>query len=213
MKAITEVDNKENKDIFGTIFLIANIIVAAFIISFLLEIFLWTITPSFGLSEEMNMFLIFTFPTFIGFILFPILFLIRYKRMTLTKIGFTNRFNGLAMITLIISCSAIIYILYNYFSIAWNSFIHFTVIGFGEELLFRGIMLVELCKIMKPVLALFISSFVFAVVFHSGESFIDNITIRLFLGVTLGVIFLYTKNLWAVGFLHVAYNLFISFSI
>ena len=73
-----------------------------------------------------------------------------------------------------------------------------------EELLFRGVLQNLLVRwLKKPVLALIITSVLFSLIHSSYYLFIS----RFVLGYALGLLFLYTKNIWVNIFTHFMNNL------
>jgi len=79
------------------------------------------------------------------------------------------------------------------FGLIVNIFIIALVPAFGEEFLFRGIILRLFKEIVKNVhLAVFISAFIFSLFHLQFFGFLP----RLLLGMILGYLFVYTKNLW-----------------
>ena len=83
------------------------------------------------------------------------------------------------------------------------------MIGFYEEIVFRGYVLQNLLKSWNKWLALAVSSLVFAS-FHLNNPGMTLIPfINLFLaGVILGISYVYTKNLWFAIAFHFAWNFF-----
>jgi len=65
--------------------------------------------------------------------------------------------------------------------------------GIGEELLFRGIVQKQIGGILRsPIAAIWIAAFIFSAIHMQFEGFLP----RLILGVVLGYLYYWTKNLW-----------------
>jgi membrane protease YdiL (CAAX protease family) len=74
--------------------------------------------------------------------------------------------------------------------------------GIGEELIFRGILQKQFAGLFKnPVLAIWISAFIFSAIHMQFEGFFP----RLVLGATLGYLYYWTGNLWVPMIAH-AFN-------
>ena len=74
-----------------------------------------------------------------------------------------------------------------------NLFLIAIIPAFGEEILFRGVVQRKLSLLFNsPVLAIFITSFVFSLIHFQFFGFFP----RFFLGLLLGYLFYYSNNLW-----------------
>lgn len=75
--------------------------------------------------------------------------------------------------------------------------------GIGEELIFRGIIQKETGKILKsPLLAIWVTGFIFSAIHLQFEGFLP----RMVLGVALGYLYYWTKNLWVPIIAHMFNN-------
>lgn len=85
----------------------------------------------------------------------------------------------------------------------------FTLVAISEEVLFRGYVLRNLMVSFNPYIALIVSSSLFAIL-HGFNPNIDSFALfSLFLcGLSLGISYIYTKNLWFPIALHLSWNLF-----
>ena len=84
----------------------------------------------------------------------------------------------------------------------FNIFLIALIPAIGEELFFRGIIQQKLENILAPHLSVFITSFIFSAIHFQFFGFLP----RLFLGMILGYLFLYSRNLWASIFAHFINN-------
>ncbi len=89
------------------------------------------------------------------------------------------------------------------------SFVIFLIVAFTEEIFFRGYILRNLLYSFNKYASLIISSLIFAL-FHGLNPNINLITFSsLFLaGLSLGITYIYTKNLWFPIALHFSWNFF-----
>ncbi|PQV47265.1 hypothetical protein CLV33_10747 [Jejuia pallidilutea] len=89
------------------------------------------------------------------------------------------------------------------------SIITFVIVAVVEEALFRGYILRNLMLSFNKYIALFVSSILFSFM-HGANPNINTIAlVNLFLaGLTLGVSYIHTKNLWFPIALHLSWNLF-----
>ena len=80
-------------------------------------------------------------------------------------------------------------------------------IGAFEEILFRGLLLAELCKVTRPVIALLIQAGIFAL-FHldQAQSSVFFILSLFIVGWVLGFVTIKQRTLWSVIGAHVAWN-------
>ena len=84
-----------------------------------------------------------------------------------------------------------------------NLFIVALVPAIGEEFLFRGVMLRLFKEMFKNIhVAIFISAFIFSLIHMQFYGFLP----RLFLGMVLGYLFVYTGNLWVPIVFHFVNN-------
>ncbi|MBC6492597.1 CPBP family intramembrane glutamic endopeptidase [Flavihumibacter stibioxidans] len=81
------------------------------------------------------------------------------------------------------------------------------LVGFYEELVFRGYFLGNLLHSMKPAIALPVSAAIFAVLHGANPNTSWLALINVFLaGLLLGINYIFTRNLWFGIALHVAWN-------
>lgn len=89
------------------------------------------------------------------------------------------------------------------------SIIHFAIVAVVEETLFRGYILKNLMSSYNKYIALIVSSILFSLM-HSFNPNVDLFSLfNLFLGgISLGLSYIYTKNLWFPIAMHLSWNLF-----
>ncbi len=190
-----------------------NLVVGCFGISIILPFIILFGIDRLSVSEDLSILFLFTIPAFIGFILFPVSWYLFSHKHQLQDVGMVKRIDKATVTICALSFGIIVYTCFHIQYVPWIMLVHFAVIGLGEELVFRGILLHRLQKVMDNWLAVLISAAVFAFVFHSGQPFLDNVSYRLILGVVFGLIFLHTKNIWGVACIHFAYNFFITYQL
>ena len=72
----------------------------------------------------------------------------------------------------------------------------------GEELVFRGMLQQQLQRLVKPILAIWITAIIFSAIHFQFEGFIA----RMILGAVLGYLFYWTNNLWVPIIAHFVTN-------
>lgn len=96
---------------------------------------------------------------------------------------------------------------------AWHSIdglfplVHLVTIALSEEFLVRSVVQERLARVLHPVWAVLITAAAFAFLLHSGRPFIQNLGIRMPLGVALGFLTYGSRTIWPAVFLHFTYNL------
>ena len=81
-------------------------------------------------------------------------------------------------------------------------------VGFGEEMVFRGILQTRVQKRTGPIIAILFSAFMFSVM-HSGYSSIEYLVYVFGVGIILGYAFFRTRNLIFVAMIHGFLNFFL----
>ncbi len=85
--------------------------------------------------------------------------------------------------------------------------IQLCAIGISEEILCRGVIYHEIDNAFhSKILSIFISSIIFAFLFHSGDSDFVNLVVRLPLGLAFAIMRCYTGNVYNSIVMHVWYN-------
>jgi membrane protease YdiL (CAAX protease family) len=85
----------------------------------------------------------------------------------------------------------------------------FISVAIGEELLFRGYILNNLSKLVRPNIALILTSLLFAILHFVTETISWVSFGNLFLaGIILGLPYIYTKSLWFPISMHFSWNFF-----
>lgn len=153
-------------------------------------------------------------PIFISFVLIPIYILKLTDKLNFKDIGLVDFLNKRTIITtlsiLFLFISIVMYTnKFNDIATNYYVFIHFMFIGISEEILTRGIMIHILSRNLGKVVSMILSSLIFAFVFHSNENILTNLIIRLPLGIILGSMYLYTKNLSSSILLHWFYDVIV----
>jgi hypothetical protein len=166
-------------------------------------------------NESMGMFktmVIFSFPMIIFFALIPIALHIR-KNGSLEKLGIKFKVDNRNLLIVLINTLLVIVMFYRIAMLGYSLnnliavFIQLLAIGISEEILCRGIIYDKIINITNnKIISIIISSAIFAFIYHSGESDVDNLLIRFPLGLTLGLLRAYTENIYGSILLHVWYN-------
>ncbi len=179
---------------------------------------------TFEVFENVYLFGLFQFGTFLFTLLLVYLFRNNYDRETVYSLGFAWRgwesdaLRGFLGGVLIISTGfLILWILGNLsvVQVTWNIpmllfyVFLFGVVAVNEELLVRGYILRNLMDSLSPFWAVLLSSLFFGILHGTN----DNVTaiglLNIVLaGVLLGVYYVYRKNLWFPIMLHLSWNYF-----
>lgn len=148
-------------------------------------------------------------PMFLALCLFPIIIEKTIKKSNPKEIGFVH-FSKIDPLSKGIISVCIIVILMVFILQGWSLvlplFIHYLIVGLGEEILFRGIFQRRLQKVFNPYTAIIITSFIFAFQFHTLGTIKENLFYRLPLGLLLGFVYYKCKNIWPNFMIHTAYN-------
>jgi uncharacterized protein len=91
---------------------------------------------------------------------------------------------------------------HNYSALLFNLFLIALLPAIGEELFFRGTIQKILYEKLNPVIAVWITAFIFSAFHFQFFGFIP----RLMLGALLGYVYLWTKNLWYPVVIHFLNN-------
>lgn len=155
---------------------------------------------------------VFSFPMFLFFVIIPI-FLQKRKHMSMECIGVkwkNDRKNIcilLVNICILAVCLGRLIVLYNNWSEVLPMIIQLCVIGISEEVLCRGIIYGEVHKATeKTWMAIIVSTFIFAFLFHSGDSDAANLFVRFPLGLIFALLRHYTGNVYSGAVMHTWYN-------
>lgn len=85
--------------------------------------------------------------------------------------------------------------------------IHFMIIAYSEEILYRVILLEELDASFNPLASIVISSLFFAFLGHLSEPILSNLIIRFPLGIILAFVKMKTHTVVFPTFVHALYNI------
>ena len=184
------------------------------------------LSDSSNIIEDMGMshFAILSLFQFGGIILTVWLFRVNVDKKSFVSLGFAIRnyksdlLQGLALgaglicigFVILYSLDAITVIKVEFDIISFCSYlIFFFIVAFGEEIMFRGYILTNLCESMNKYVALGISSLIFAIghLFNPNVSFLSFIDIFI-AGILLGIYYLHRRNLWFPIGLHLTWNFF-----
>jgi len=87
--------------------------------------------------------------------------------------------------------------------------IHFFVIALSEEFLIRSVVQQNIKKVAGDFWAIIVAALIFAFIIHLSNAFLDNLVLRLPIGIILGVVVFYARSIWPAVALHFAYNLIV----
>lgn len=168
-----------------------------------------------NLDDAQNAFqvlFIFSLPMLLFFVMFPLL-MEKRKKITLQDLGLKFEVNKKNIVLLIINLGLVVYSFYRMITSGGDLqriipvLIQLCVIGISEEVLCRGVIYYEIQKIVnKDILCIIISSLIFGFIFHSGDSDITNLLVRVPLGLLFGSIRHYTGNVYNSIVMHTWYN-------
>lgn len=88
----------------------------------------------------------------------------------------------------------------------WPYALHLFVISVSEEFYCRGVLNREFRKHYSPAASLWIVSLMFAFLFHMDEPLLQNLWLRLPVGLGLGYAYNKTGNLWIPVLMHTIFN-------
>ncbi|MDR3596028.1 type II CAAX endopeptidase family protein [Clostridium sp.] len=202
--------NKE--DFFNNVLKVIALAVLPSLMLLLLLISMSLLVGMFGIDQPLISILASqSIPIFISFALIPIYILKFTDKLTFNDIGLSGFKNRKAIIMnisiLILFVSIVIYAQkFNTLISNYYVFIHFMFIGISEEILSRGIIIHILSRNLSKIVSMIISSLIFAFILHSNEDILTNLIIRVPLGIILGSMYLYTKNLSSSILLHWFYD-------
>ncbi|MGG6432707.1 lysostaphin resistance A-like protein [Anoxybacillus sp. D401a] len=200
------------KEKVNELFYGGNIVIGSYISLFLLTVIVTFFTHGGLFNVKYNDISLYpiksliaiSFPMFITLCLFPLIIEKRMSKCNLRDIGFVHFSEiGFGSKGVIVVCICIIIAIFVYRPMRGIPplFIHYLIVGFGEEILFRGIFQRRLQKVFNPYISIVITSFVFAFQFHATGSLIDNLFVRFPLGLLLGFIYYRSKNMWTISIL------------
>jgi len=89
--------------------------------------------------------------------------------------------------------------------------LHFILIGYSEEMLYRMIILDRMKSSYNILESIVITSLIFAFLGHISESTLDNLTIRFPLGLFLAFIRIKFNNIGVPTIIHALYNILVTF--
>lgn len=142
----------------------------------------------------------------------PILLQVK-QGTSLKELGLQFERNKKSIVLLIVNCSVAIVIISRIVILEANMtealpiVIQLCAIGISEEILCRGIIYHEIDKgFQNRVISIIISSIIFAFLFHSGDTDLANLFIRLPLGLLFAVIRCYSGNVYNGIVMHIWYN-------
>ncbi len=168
-----------------------------------------------SLDDAKNAFqvlVIFSLPMMLFFAVLPVL-LERKRKVTLQELGLAFEKNKKNIILLVANTGLLVYSFYRMLVSGAEMeriipiLIQLCVIGISEEVLCRGVIYYEIQKaVNNPILCIVISSLIFGFVFHSGDSDMANLLVRVPLGLLLGSVRWFTKNVYNSVIMHTWYN-------
>ncbi len=156
--------------------------------------------------------LVFSLPMLLFLAAIPVLLECR-KKATFKELGLVFEKNKKNMILLCINVIAALCMFgklifsEDSFGTVFPMLVQLSAIGISEEIICRSVLYHETKQVLKKDLwALIITSFIFAFLFHSGDSDMANLAVRVPLGLMLGSVRWYTGNVYNSILIHIWYN-------
>lgn len=156
--------------------------------------------------------LVFSLPMLLFLAAIPVLLECR-KKATLKELGLAFEKNKKNVILLCINVVVVLCMVgklifsEDSFETVFPMLVQLSAIGISEEIISRGVLYYETKQVLKKDLwALIITSFIFAFLFHSGDSDVANLAVRVPLGLMLGSVRWYTGNVYNSILIHIWYN-------
>lgn len=149
-------------------------------------------------------------PVLISYGLIPILIFIIIEKLKLVDIGL--KWNKNYQVTVLNMIIVIIFMIYLFYKEIFNYnegvfVLHYFCVALAEEILVRGIILYKLSALVKKKwVAIVISAFIFALVFHSTDGIIMNIVYRVPFGIITAILYKKTDSLMSSITFHWIYN-------
>ncbi|MGT2757667.1 CPBP family intramembrane metalloprotease [Streptococcus ovuberis] len=142
----------------------------------------------------------------------PTIFALVVQPIFLEKVLFKSKVNFSKHIIVVIS--ALVSILICYFvNIPENIILilHFILIGYSEEILYRMIILDRMKSSYNILESIVITALIFAFLGHISEPILDNLMIRFPLGIFLAFIRIRFNNIGIPTIIHALYNVLVTF--
>lgn len=181
----------------------------------LMPLLLWggMITSVDDAENITQTFVIFSFPMILFFVILPVI-VQKLRGIGLKELGikFVKKKRTLIMLAInlvivIAVYTKVVYVMQLGVEELISMAIQLVVIGIAEETLSRGIIYYEIKNVFNSnVVAIIISSLIFAFLFHSGDGDLNNLLIRFPLGLVLALIRCHTGNIYNSVAIHVWYN-------
>lgn len=150
-----------------------------------------------------NILLLLSTPTIIALVVQPIV---------LEKILFKSKVNySKSIIVVILALISILLSSFGNVSERAIVILHFILIGYSEEILYRMIILDKMKSSYTILGSILITSLIFAFISHISEPFLDNLIIRFPLGIILAFLRIKFNNIWLPTIIHALYNVLVSF--
>lgn len=157
---------------------------------------------------------VFSLPMLLFFVIVPVMVQLKNK-VSLEELGLKLKIDKKNIILITINLSVVGYMFYRIVILgkSWDSVIpvllQLCAIGISEEVLCRGVVSYKINQIINSkLICVLISSLIFAFLFHSGDTDLANLLVRLPLGLILGAVRYYTGNVYNSIAMHIWYNAF-----
>ncbi len=159
--------------------------------------------------------LIFSVPMVLFYIVLPLIMKIKVEKVPFQDIGLIYRKSKLSLGFIVTFSLILITLIIKSYTMelpipAFTIILSFMIVAIAEEIMLRGIIQHEVEKIFNPVISVFITSLIFAFIYHSGGDVYDNLFIRFSIGLILGFIRLKTGSLYNSILFHWVYNIFVT---
>lgn len=195
---------------------ILPLLLLAFLVILLSSFFLDGITTDINnVNSIVEVILGFSMPMIIGLIIIPFIFQRRVRKRTLSQLGLSLKKSPKSIVTLTLLVIAgvlisVIFIHHHELQLE-GMILSFVVVAVTEEFYVRGVLYHELENYWNAKVAIFVSSFIFAFVYHAGADFMLNLLFRLPISIILALIRYKFNNIYYCSVVHYIYNLLVNF--
>lgn len=163
------------------------------------------------LPFESTIFISMTLPILVSLFIIPLIYILVLSRSNRNLLDLKCRKREIAYTAVGILLFSLIYFVTNKdkfgSQITLFLMIHYMIAAFCEEFLYRNIILKRLLESWGIISSIIISSVIFSVIGHIGESPVDNLIYRFPLGIFFCIFRLKSKSLLYTSAIHAFYNL------
>ena len=173
--------------------------------------FVGNVNDAGGFTES---FFGFSLPMIISLFIIPLLYERLVKRKNMYQMGLVYKptiiNNLLIVINIIIFIFSVLLLFYVGVGEEITIIVSFLIVAFSEEFMMRGVMINTLNEKLNVVYSVLISSFLFAFLYHSGDSDYINFIWRFPLGIIFALFRVKTESIYVSVLMHLWINILIN---